>query len=249
VGRLADRSWLDQDPDSGVVVVVGRHRLASDVVSELMDHLASADVRIVACDLNQMAVPPGPLGQVFAPVASYLAAWPGIVLVVCVPEVLQHAQVLPSTIEQRLLVHRSLEAGVREARQLTEPLEQSQTHLAPVPAAAAKARDFATGALRDWHMADLSWPVRLVTSELVTNALQHSASVVDLTVSHVNTRVRIAVRDHGGGAPAIPHIPEAEAAAQPSGRGLQLIQAVTRAWGVFPTRVSGKTVWALLDVA
>ena len=32
VGRRAASSWLNQDPSTGVVVVVGRHRLPSDVV-------------------------------------------------------------------------------------------------------------------------------------------------------------------------------------------------------------------------
>jgi hypothetical protein len=69
VGRLPDASWLDRDPGTGVAMVVGRHRLASDVVGELMDDLTIADVRIVVCDLGEMAVSPRAMSEVFAPAA------------------------------------------------------------------------------------------------------------------------------------------------------------------------------------
>lgn len=247
MGRLPDTAWLDGDPATGVALVVGRHRLASDVVSELMDDLAMDDVRIVVCDLNKMAVSPRTMGQMFAPVASYLADWPGTLVVVCVPGPAQHAQTLPAAISGRLLVHRSIGAGVREARELTAPLEQTSTHLAPVPTAPAEARGFVVRALGDWQLSDASWPASLVTSELVTNSFQHTATAVDLGLGHVRTRLRIAVHDYGGGMPAIPPGTEAEAWARVSGRGLQLVDAAARAWGVFPTRDRGKTVWALLD--
>jgi hypothetical protein len=249
VGRLPDTSWLDRDSGTGVAMVVGRHRLASDVISELMDDLTVSDVRIVVCDLGEMAVSPRTIGQVFAPVQPYLAGWPGTLVVVCVPDPARYAQMRSASIAQRLLVHRSVEEGVAQARKLVEPLEQVSTQLAPVLGAAAGGRAFVTQVLEDWQMADLAGSAKLVTSELVTNSVLHSATVVDLTVSHVRTRVRIAVHDHGGGAPAIPSATETEAAAQLSGRGLQIIDAVTCAWGVFPTRPQGKTVWALMEAA
>ncbi|MGH3315628.1 MAG: ATP-binding protein [Nocardioidaceae bacterium] len=230
-------------------MVVGRHRLPSDVASEVTDDLARTDVRIVVCDLSEMAAFPCTVGQLFAPVASYLAAWPGTLVVVCVPDPGQHAATVPAAIATRLLLHDSVDAGVREARSLTQPLEQTETHLPPVPQAAGEAREFANRTLRDWHLQQLSWPASLVTSELVTNSLQHSVTVLDLTLGHVRSRVRIAVHDHGGGAPAIPNLPEADRMASMRGRGLQLVDSFASAWGVFPSRDSGKTVWALLEAA
>jgi Histidine kinase-like ATPase domain len=249
VGRLPDASWLDRDPGTGVAMVVGRHRLASDVVGELMDDLTIADVRIVVCDLGEMAVSPRAMSEVFAPVQAYLAGWPGTLVVVCAPDPARYTQMLSAPVAQHLLVHGSVEEGVREARRLTAPLEQASTYLAPVLGSAAGGREFVTHVLEDWQLADLSWSASLVTSELVTNSVLHSVSIVELNLSRARTRVRIGVHDHGGGAPAIPSTTEAEAATQLHGRGLQIINAVTRAWGVFPTRPRGKTVWALLDAA
>ena len=249
MGHLADTAWLDRDPATGAALVVGRHRLAADVVSELMDDLARDDVRIVVCDLNEMAVSPRTMGAVFAPVRSYLREWPGAVVVVCMPDPVRHAQMVPAAIAGRLLVHRSIEAGVCEARQLTPPREQASTYLPPVPTAAAEAREFVRRTLRAWQLLDVVWPASLVSTELVTNSVLHSGTVVDLTLSHVRTRLRVAVHDHAGGAPRMRNVRAAEEAARLDGRGLHLIEAMTRAWGVFPTRPRGKTVWALLDAA
>jgi anti-sigma regulatory factor (Ser/Thr protein kinase) len=249
VGRLPDTSWSDEDPQSGVVMLAGRHRLAFDVVSELVDHLAYSDARIVVCDLTGMAVSRREMVHVFAPVGEYLASWPGTIVVVGVPDGVQYSRTAPAGIHDRLLVRRSIESGVRQARALLPPMEQTQTYLAPMTPAAAGARDFVRHVLDDWQLSELAWPASLVTSELVTNALEHSATVLDLTLSHVGTRLRVAVHDHGGGTPAIPAWSDADAATQQHGRGLQLIEAATLAWGVFPTRESGKTVWALLDAA
>ena len=247
VGRLADTAWLGRDPRSGVAQIAGRHRLPSDVVGELMDDLAFDDVRVIVCDLNEMAVSHRTMREVFAPVADYLAAWPGALVVACVSDPWRHAALLPAAIPGRLLVHRFVEDGVGEARGLTEPLEQAGTHLAPVASAPATGREFVRRTLRDWQLVDLAWPASLVTSELVTNSMRHCSSVVDLTLSHVRTLLRIAVHDHGGGVPAVRAATEAEAMSSISGRGLQLIEALSQVWGVFPNRPRGKTVWALLE--
>jgi hypothetical protein len=247
VGSRTDTPWPDGELGTNVPVIVGRHRLAADVVGELVSNLAVVDVRIVVCDLNEMAVSPRTMSEVFAPVSDYLALWPGTLVVVCVADPARHALLLPAAIAGRLLVHRFIEAGVREARQLTVPLEYAETPLAPVPTSAAGARDFVRCTLQDWQLVDLAGLASLVTSELVTNALQHSATVLDLSLGHANTRLRVAVHDHGGGAPTLRAATSADATAQLSGRGLPIIEALSRGWGVFATRPRGKTVWALLD--
>ena len=245
-----DTPWPDGDLGPDVAVIVGRHRLAADVVGELVSDLAVVDLRIVVCDLNGMAVSPRPKSDVFAPVSDYLALWPGTLVVVCVADPARHSLLLPAAIAGRLLVHQFIADGVREARQLTVPLEHAGTLLAPIPTSAAGARDFVGWALHDWQLVDLAAPASLVTSELVTNALLHSATVLELSLDHTSTRLRVAVHDHGGGAPTLRATTTgADASAQLDGRGLQIIDALSRGWGVFPTRPGGKTVWALLDAA
>jgi hypothetical protein len=243
--RLSDASGRGTDP-AHVATVTGRNRLPADVIGELMDVLAD-EPRIVVCDLTRMAPTQSAMGDLFAPLASYLATWPGSLVVVCVPDPSVHVGALPDALADRLVVCDSAEAGIAEARRRLPPLEHITTHLPPVLTASRDARAFATRTMLDWRLAALIGPGSLVVSELVTNSIVHAATVLDLTLSRVDTRVRIGVRDHGGGRPTVSRGGEPEPMLD--GRGLMLVQAFTRSWGVFPARGPGKTVWAVMDGA
>jgi hypothetical protein len=226
--------------------VTGRHRLPADIVSELMDVLAD-EPAVVACDLTEMAPQPVAMTQMFEPVAAYLASWPGTLVVLCVPDPAEYARALPTAIAGRLLVHGSLQDGLTEAMRLVHPVHQVTTPLAPTPTAARDARQFTVRTLLDWRQSQLISPVSLVVSELVTNSVVHAVTVIDLALSRVEGTVRIAVHDHAGGRPV--RGAEGSTGLLLEKRGLVLVQAFTRCWGVFPSRGTGKTVWAVVDAA
>ena len=78
----------------------------------------------------------------------------------------------------------------------------------------------------------------LVTSELVTNAVLHAHSGVRVSVACEADRVVVEVADRGsGGLTASSPPPGAE-----SGRGLQLVQRLSSAWGV-DIRDGERAVW------
>jgi anti-sigma regulatory factor (Ser/Thr protein kinase) len=79
----------------------------------------------------------------------------------------------------------------------------------------------------------------LVTSELVTNALHAGCGHVVIAVDVHRSHVGISVEDDGHGLPQLQHPTETEG----HGRGLQIVEQLSRAWGVSP-RPIGKTVWA-----
>ncbi len=246
--RLADTSSsrLGADSASVVVTVLGRHRLPSDVVSELVDVLADQP-RVVVCDLRGLGLSSQTMTEVFAPVAPYLTDWPGTLVVACVPEPHAHADMLPAAIADRLLVHARCEDGVAQAHRLLSPLQHTMTYLPPRPTAVATARTFTIATLQDWRLPLLAGPASLVVSELVTDSVLHAKTVVGLSLSRCQDRIRLAVHDHGGGRPALPTGDPAEETLE--GRGLLLVQAMTRGWGVFSRRRHGKTVWAVMDAA
>jgi hypothetical protein len=246
VQRLAHTSWHSVDPAQGAVTLSGRHRLPSDLVSELMDVLAF-EPRVVVCDLSGMAVSPQTLTEVFAPVAPYLANWPGTVVVVCVPRSAPQTQLPPSAIADRLLVHVHGEERLDEAYRVLRPLQHTMTYLPPVPAAVADARAFTLTTLRDWRLPGLQGSAGLVVSEMVTDSLLNARTVMGLALSRCGDRLRIAVHDHGGSRRPLPAGEVSEATAEGSGR--LLVQVLTRHWGVFPARTQGKTVWAIMDGA
>ncbi|WP_372443784.1 ATP-binding protein [Streptomyces adelaidensis] len=82
----------------------------------------------------------------------------------------------------------------------------------------------------------------LVVSELVTNAIVHTASTHVVCELHDgDDLVRIAVRDEGC-APGEPH-PSPQRPEEEHGRGLLLIEALCRSWGAQPAGL-GLLVWA-----
>jgi anti-sigma regulatory factor (Ser/Thr protein kinase) len=84
----------------------------------------------------------------------------------------------------------------------------------------------------------------LLTSELVTNAVLHGRSGVEVRLSTTARRVRIEVADENSRRPQpVPEDPDAL-----DGRGLALVDAVALRWGV-EARPIGKAVWFELERA
>ena len=88
--------------------------------------------------------------------------------------------------------------------------------------------------------------VILLTSELVSNALLHARTEVDLRLVMEASGVRVEVHDGGVRRPPLSPAPAPPAAT--SGRGLMMVEALAGRWGVDGAD-DGKTVWFELPVA
>ena len=234
---------------SGIVGITGRYRLRSDIASELK-HVLADDPPIVILDLHGVAGDSHLLSEVFDPVAPYLAAWPGTVLVVCLTDPAIATSLLPTTLADRVLLEPSVEDGLNRARQLVPHQNRTTTtFLPPTPQASDTARAFTRRTLRAWRLEEMIWPVSLVVSELVTHSILEAQTALDLTLSHVDQRTRIAVHDFGSDSFRSPQLTEpTDPLEDPMHqRGLLVVRALTRCWGVFPSRVRGKTVWAVME--
>jgi anti-sigma regulatory factor (Ser/Thr protein kinase) len=124
----------------------------------------------------------------------------------------------------------------------------------PEPRAAAAARRFVRDTLRTWRLggpepgrADLIDDAVLLTSELVTNAVAHTASgtggKVVVTVYRADTRVRVEVRDGGSG--QVPAVCSG-GTTEESGYGLRLVELIARCWG-YRGGQRGRIVWFMLE--
>ncbi len=84
----------------------------------------------------------------------------------------------------------------------------------------------------------------LVVSELVTNAVVHGAEPIEMCARVEGGTVRVEVFDSD------PDVSTVVTPPRPSekigGRGLEIIDAVTRRWGAVPNN-TGKIVWAELE--
>jgi anti-sigma regulatory factor (Ser/Thr protein kinase) len=108
-----------------------------------------------------------------------------------------------------------------------------------------RGRIFARDVVNEWGLDELADDVQLAVSELITNAVRHAGTDVVLSLC-LEDRLVVEVRDSD---PELDH-PLTGVAADPlatSGRGLQIVAAVSADWGV-RTSSRGKAVWFALDL-
>lgn len=109
-----------------------------------------------------------------------------------------------------------------------------------------EARLFVTGLLAAWGDHRLVEAAALLVSELVTNAVVHARSEVDVVLAREGARavIRVEVADSAAGRPA----PGAFAPDTVSGRGMALVDAFASRWGV-DSDGDGKRIWFELEDA
>ena len=86
--------------------------------------------------------------------------------------------------------------------------------------------------------------VRLIVSELMTNAIQARPTQVRLEIVAGVDHVRISVADDGAGTPT----PRRPQSTTEHGRGLWIVEQIAKCWGT-SSRPDGKEVWAEIALA
>jgi hypothetical protein len=137
--------------------------------------------------------------------------------------------------------------------------------LSPVPEEARNARQFVRELLTCWGLGYLTDDAELIIAELVGNAVRHGLNAASpLRQSRAESagtgssgsasfglrlcllrragEVMLAVTDPSDDAPA----PQAPSYTGESGRGLQIVGALSYVWGWSPIEGHGKAVWAVL---
>jgi PAS domain S-box-containing protein len=106
------------------------------------------------------------------------------------------------------------------------------------PAIVADARKKVAVRLAGWGLDDAVFVTELVVSELVTNAIRHAESPIQLRL----IRNQTLICEVSDGSSTAPHLRRA-CALDESGRGLLLVSQLTQRWGTRQTP-HGKTIWA-----
>lgn len=107
-----------------------------------------------------------------------------------------------------------------------------------VPQSVTAARRFVHSALEDLADGEVVEVAVLLTSEVVTNAVVHADSAVEVTLRRSAGALQVAVRDQ---CPRLPVL-SPPVGLQESGRGLVLVNEMADVWGTEPTG-AGKIVW------
>jgi anti-sigma regulatory factor (Ser/Thr protein kinase) len=118
-----------------------------------------------------------------------------------------------------------------------------ELRLLPDPASVAEARRKVLEALAPQLDKASADTVKLLISELVTNAVRHGGGREPVELhAHWNSQVRIEVVDHGQG---FTPTPRAGARDEPGGYGLLLVGSLADRWGVVTDHQT--TVWFELE--
>jgi anti-sigma regulatory factor (Ser/Thr protein kinase) len=122
----------------------------------------------------------------------------------------------------------------------TRPVEphSCRAQLTTGPAAAGQARSQLRAAINAWDITVDLGITALLTSELVTNAIQHEATgIVVLAITRSPDELRVDVHDTSS---SLPMLVDAAADAE-AGRGLMLVATLAAQWGYYRTP-AGKAV-------
>lgn len=116
--------------------------------------------------------------------------------------------------------------------------------LEPEPELIAAVRAWLRDLLEAWEMPEQADEALLVASELVSNAVLHARTTIQLRVACSDSTVRVEVYDENSRLPTLAPCP----ADATSGRGLSLVASLSSGWGI-ESRDDGKVVWATLGTA
>ena len=111
--------------------------------------------------------------------------------------------------------------------------------LDPVPTSAGAARRAVGDAVIAAGRADLADTAGLLVTELVTNAIVHARTPIQVTIAATSDGVRVEVMD------ASPHVPvrRGYGTSATTGRGVAVVELLAHRFGTDPITGIGKTVW------
>jgi anti-anti-sigma regulatory factor/anti-sigma regulatory factor (Ser/Thr protein kinase) len=177
---------------------------------------------------------------VFIAVARHAAGWPSVPVLLCAPQPEVAAALLRLGVDRHLIICATVEDGWIEAANQRLPAKVHSS-LLPVPAAAQEAREVVAQACEQWGLRRVESEAGLVITELVSNAVRHAGTPIELMATRGTRHLHLAVRDDNRQLAEL----RGPAGELPGGRGLLIVEALTTAWGCFPTR-TGKVTWASL---
>ncbi|MGP3983094.1 ATP-binding protein [Streptomyces sp. KR80] len=126
------------------------------------------------------------------------------------------------------------------------PVRRASWALPPRASSVPAGRHLVIAQLADWGLDEQSDVAQLLVSELLANALRHGWGEPILTLSSHGNTLRCEIKDDNPTPPPAPQICDADHTAE-AGRGLQLVQLLSRSWGCNGCS-AGKIVWFELPV-
>jgi anti-anti-sigma factor len=235
---------IQQSSQDGMTVLILAGPLdlaaAPELQRAILKELAQPPPAII-CDLANVEVVDPLCAGVFTSIRHPDLGWPNTALVLCAPRTRVINVLRRQGVARLLAIHPSLEEALANAR-ARPPRLRERLLLGPAPAAARAGRGFVREVCARWGLGGLVEPAVLVASELITNAVAHAGTVLELRLELRGSRLQVAVADQD---PDLGGVLAAKDGAE-RGLGLLVVERVAVAWGVRREGAGGKVVWCLL---
>lgn len=228
-----------------VVVVHPRGLLTVRTAAELREVLAkelTEHTRVVV-DLDGLRVGRESCVAVFPAVLTQCGGWPSAKLALCRPDDAM-SQALTARRVPTLVPVYQLRLEAEAAIDARPPVVRVRAQLPCDTGAPASARRLVREMCPKWQVADgQADTAEFVVGELVSNAVEHACTGVWLTLERGPRGLRVSVRDGSPVGFPGPVQRSTDPLGQVRGRGLELVESLTTAWGV-DVQPDGNTVWA-----
>jgi hypothetical protein len=119
-----------------------------------------------------------------------------------------------------------------------------ETDLTAETSSVSRARAFVSVHLLEHELAHLVDDIRLVVSELATNAIVHARTPFAVVLGAFETTLFVEVLDGSQVGPTL----VVARALDTGGRGVAIVHALSRDWGASASASGGKSVWAEFDI-
>jgi len=217
-----------------------------DDTADEVDH--AVQLALAECPRGVVVSLTGPLDgtcgdalDVLASTGRHVAPWPATPIVLAARDPRATGLFAGRAGTQHLVHASSMLHGWTQVMTRRAPTT-AQVRLGPGAVASRNARRFLIRCCLDWGLNQQLASGPLVVSELVTNAIQHANTDIDVVLASHDGRLRVGVRDRSPAPPVTRHAPPDAT----GGRGLRVVEALARASGAWPTVDGGKFVWAVL---
>jgi anti-sigma regulatory factor (Ser/Thr protein kinase) len=199
--------------------------------------------RGIVCNIAAGYDPDHRLLDQIAALGRHVQHWPAVPIAIACPDEINRSRLRSSVDGRDLIIAPSVLQASTEISTAPAPADAT-LRLPPRPTAGRAARGFLTRTLLDWRSNTAIETGCLIISELVTNAVRHSATDIEVAIGKHERLLRIAVHDHTRSLPQTLHpVPT-----RTGGRGIAVVEALSRSFGVLTTANPGKVVWAVLDI-
>jgi hypothetical protein len=221
--------------------------LSPETYERLRDGLfacAAHEPAAMVVDLACMQTTIASLLSVFPTIADRIGNWPGAPLVLAAARQPLRAMLDSSAASRFVATYGTVSEALQALHAAPQP-RQRQMPLPCNPSSPRLARQLIKQTCQEWSIPEVLPDAVVVASELTENMVQHARSEGQLRLKLRRNLLSIAVADADPRPPQL-RLPGLNAA---GGRGLVLVNRLSRTWGTASRLGSGKVVWAVLTVS